>query len=87
VTVDAFNRRVRALLDSLPRPLRRALLLVIGSAVLLVGAALLVLPGPGLLVLGLGVALLALEFEWARRIAGGVMRLARGLSNRLGVSR
>jgi len=40
---------------------------VLGPLVVLVGAAMTVLPGPGLVVIALGLALLALEYEWARR--------------------
>lgn len=37
-----------------------------GPLVILAGIAMLVLPGPGLVVMALGMALLALEYEWAR---------------------
>lgn len=40
---------------------------VLGPVVVLVGAAMTVLPGPGLVVIALGLGLLALEYEWARR--------------------
>jgi uncharacterized protein (TIGR02611 family) len=40
---------------------------LIGFPVIAVGIALLVLPGPGLLVIAAGLAILALEFEWADR--------------------
>jgi uncharacterized protein (TIGR02611 family) len=40
---------------------------VVGPLVVLAGVAMLVLPGPGLVVIALGLALLALEYEWARR--------------------
>ena len=36
----------------------------------LAGVAMLVLPGPGLVVMALGTALLALEYDWARRVMG-----------------
>jgi tellurite resistance protein TerC len=49
------------------RQARRAAILVLGSSVLLVGIALIVLPGPALVVIPLGLAILALEFAWARR--------------------
>jgi hypothetical protein len=35
---------------------------------MLVGAAMLLLPGPAILVIPLGLALLATEFAWARRL-------------------
>ncbi len=47
---------------------RRVGVAVVGGILLLVGAALLVLPGPGLLVIAAGIAVLSLEFPWARRV-------------------
>lgn len=41
---------------------------LIGGTVLLVGIALLVLPGPGAVVIAAGLAILATEFIWARRV-------------------
>ena len=41
---------------------------VLGPLVVLAGLAMLVLPGPGLVVIALGLALLALEHDWARRL-------------------
>jgi uncharacterized protein (TIGR02611 family) len=51
----------------------RALVVKIGVTVagplfILAGVAMLVLPGPGLVVMASGVGLLALEYEWARRV-------------------
>lgn len=43
---------------------------VVGPLVVVAGVAMLVLPGPGLVVMALGAALLALEYEWARRVLG-----------------
>jgi len=53
---------------------RKLIVAVIGSTLLLFGLALLVLPGPAVIVVPLGLALLATEFAWARRLirAGGV---------------
>ena len=45
---------------------------VAGPLVVLVGVAMLVLPGPGLVVIALGLALLALEYEWARGLVGAL---------------
>jgi uncharacterized protein (TIGR02611 family) len=41
---------------------------LIGGTVLSLGVAMLVLPGPGALVIVAGVAILATEFVWARRV-------------------
>lgn len=49
------------------RQARRAVILLVGSSILLVGIAMLVLPGPAFLVIPLGLAVLAVEFVWARR--------------------
>ncbi len=39
---------------------------VVGASVVLLGIALLVLPGPAFLVIPIGLAILSLEFAWAR---------------------
>ncbi len=39
----------------------------LGTVLLILGVALIPLPGPGLLVITGGLAVLASEFEWARR--------------------
>ena len=49
------------------KQLKRALVTVAGSAVLAAGVAMLVLPGPAFLMIPGGLAILALEFAWARR--------------------
>lgn len=50
------------------RWLRKAAVLVIGGTVLLVGVALIVLPGPAFVVIPAGLAILATEFLWARKL-------------------
>jgi uncharacterized protein (TIGR02611 family) len=50
------------------RTARRVVVGVVGVTVLAVGAALLVLPGPAFVVLPIGLGILAIEFEWARRL-------------------
>ncbi len=54
-------------LHKLPPGVRRALVAVIGSVVLLIGVAMIILPGPAIVVIPLGLAILASEFAWARR--------------------
>jgi len=46
---------------------RRIVVTVVGGTVLAIGVALLVLPGPAFIVIPLGLAVLAMEFAWARR--------------------
>lgn len=48
--------------------LKRAVVAVIGFTVLLIGLAMVVLPGPAVVVIPLGLAILATEFVWARRL-------------------
>ena len=50
------------------RQAKRLIVLVVGLTVLLTGVALLVLPGPAFVVIPLGLAILATEFTWARRL-------------------
>lgn len=50
------------------RWLRRIIVAVIGFTVLLIGVAMIVLPGPAIVVIPLGLAILATEFVWARRV-------------------
>jgi tellurite resistance protein TerC len=49
------------------RAARRVVVLVVGVTVILIGIALIVLPGPATVVIPLGLAILGLEFAWARR--------------------
>ena len=51
-----------------PTPLRRVVVLIVGGMVLLTGLIMLVTPGPGLVVILIGLATLASEFSWARRL-------------------
>jgi len=63
--VSIVKSRLSRWLAPLPLPLRRMLILVVGSTVVLFGVLLLVLPGPGILVIIVGLAILATEFAWA----------------------
>jgi len=45
---------------------RRIVITVLGVTVLLIGLALIVLPGPAFVVIPAGLAILSLEFAWAR---------------------
>jgi hypothetical protein len=47
---------------------RKLIVAVIGSTIVLFGLALTVLPGPAIVVIPLGLAILATEFAWARRL-------------------
>ncbi|MUK01363.1 hypothetical protein GM708_05145 [Vibrio cholerae] len=59
-----------------PHGVGRIVGLVVGWLLVLVGLAALVLPGPGLLALVAGLAVLAQQYEWARRWLRPVRRKA-----------
>jgi uncharacterized protein (TIGR02611 family) len=50
------------------RHARRTVVFVVGSSIVLIGLVLLVLPGPASVVIPVGLAILASEFVWARRL-------------------
>lgn len=69
------RRKAAAATAMLQRNSRRLRVLIAGTSVILLGIAISPLPGPGLSVLGpLGLAILASEFVWARRLALEVNR-------------
>jgi hypothetical protein len=59
---------MRELANATVRHARRVVVTVVGVTVLLIGVALLVLPGPAVVVIPIGLAILGLEFAWARRL-------------------
>lgn len=56
------------LLGKSVKQIKRIAIIVAGFTVLLVGIAMIFLPGPAIIVIPLGLALLATEFIWARRL-------------------
>ncbi len=50
------------------RRIKRVFIAIVGFTVLLAGIAMMVLPGPAILVIPLGLAILATEFIWARKL-------------------
>ncbi|MBS4167837.1 putative membrane-bound redox modulator Alx [Parachlamydia sp. AcF125] len=57
-----------SLLQVIIKHARKMITLVVGSTILLIGITLLVLPGPAFIVIPLGVAILAKEFLWAKKL-------------------
>jgi uncharacterized protein (TIGR02611 family) len=51
---------------------KRLVIAVIGFTVLLIGIVMIATPGPSILVIPLGLAILATEFIWARRLLNRV---------------
>lgn len=60
------------------RTARKVVVAVLGVTLLIVGVAMIVLPGPALIVIPMGLAVLSLEFAWARRW----LRRARAMARR-----
>lgn len=47
---------------------KRVIVIVIGFTILAVGIAMIVLPGPAVIVIPIGLAILATEFIWAKKL-------------------
>jgi tellurite resistance protein TerC len=63
---------------------RRVAIILVGASVLLIGVAMLVLPGPAMIVIPLGLAILGIEFAWARRILKRLKQKAASLASAAG---
>ncbi|MBI4823013.1 MAG: PGPGW domain-containing protein [Nitrospirae bacterium] len=50
------------------KQVKRLIVIVLGFTVLLIGITLIVLPGPAVIVIPIGLATLATEFLWARKL-------------------
>lgn len=61
---DFINSTVNAAL----KHAKRVIVTVIGFTVLIIGVAMIILPGPAFIVIPLGLAILAGEFVWAKRL-------------------
>lgn len=68
---------------------KRLVVIVIGFTILAAGVAMIVLPGPAIIVVPAGLAILATEFIWARKLLVAVkerierMRKGNGCQNKL----
>jgi uncharacterized protein (TIGR02611 family) len=63
-----MNEEFEQLARATWRHARRLVVFVMGMTLVVIGIALLVLPGPATIVIPAGVAVLATEFVWARRV-------------------
>ena len=68
-------KSLRGSFDGVPRA-RKIIVGLIGATIVLFGIDLIVLPGPGVLVIAIGLAVLASEFMWARRLLRRARQLA-----------
>src|SRR4051812_27093075 len=58
---------------------KRIIIGIVGGSVLLVGILMIVLPGPAFVVIPVGLGILSLEFEWARRWLRKIKNKARSV--------
>ena len=58
---------------------RRIVVAVVGMSVMLIGVVMIVTPGPALIVIPIGLAILSIEFAWARY---WLQRLRKAISSR-----
>ena len=65
---DASPANGGSLARRLVRAAWRSIVLVVGGTVVAIGVAMIVLPGPAFVVIPAGLAILATEFVWARRM-------------------
>lgn len=56
------------------KSIKRTIVVVVGFTIMLIGVFMIVLPGPAFIVIPLGLAILASEFIWARKILDKVKR-------------
>lgn len=63
---------------------RRIVIGLVGATVVLIGVVMIVTPGPALVVIPVGLAILSIEFAWAR---AWLKRLRESISNRNSNSR
>lgn len=78
----------RVWVHSLPRAiwlavwLRKLVVLILGCSVVAVGVVMIVTPGPAIVVIPAGIAILATEFFWAKRLLAWVReRITRRLNS------
>ena len=62
---------------------KRAVRVVFGFTLLVLGAAMLVLPGPGWVTIAGGLAVLATEYVWARRLLDRLKKTAIDLKDKV----
>ena len=65
---------VRRAVEGSYRAGRKLVIASVGATIVLLGVLMIVLPGPAIVVVPLGLAILGIEFAWARRIVRGLER-------------
>ena len=59
---------IKTLVDITYRQARRLVIFVVGMSVLALGVVLIITPGPAFIVIPAGLAILSIEFAWAKRV-------------------
>lgn len=59
---------------------KRLIIIVIGFTVLIAGVAMIMLPGPAVIVIPIGLAILASEYIWARKLLDLVKERIRSMN-------
>jgi len=77
---------VKRLLIQTVKTARRIVILAVGSTVVLFGIILLFTPGPACVVIPVGIAILATEFVWARRLLRRLKSQGRSLARAAGLA-
>ncbi len=58
---------IRKVIDTTYRTAKRIVVIAVGSTVLVIGIVMIVFPGPAIVAIPVGLAILGIEFAWARR--------------------
>lgn len=82
--MNRFRAWLRLRMGWIPRPVRRAIVIVIGGTLLLLAVIGMILPiMPGVIFLPFGLAILAVEFAWAARWLKRLKRTSRNVRDRM----
>jgi len=77
---------LRNLADLTYKAARRVVISLVGGTVVLIGVVMLVFPGPAFVVIPIGLAILGLEWAWARRLLRAVREKGGEALQRAGIS-
>jgi tellurite resistance protein TerC len=53
---------------SIVSKIRKIVITIIGFSVIAIGCALIFLPGPAFIIIPIGIAILSIEFKWAKKL-------------------
>lgn len=68
------------------RTAKRVLITFVGGTVVLLGIAMLVLPGPAVVVIPVGLAILGVEWAWARRVLRTIKETGAAALSKVGLA-